>query len=78
MYQYVNGFSCAVNPVKNEIILSFLQHTPALSDDFSYEDSDKMKDELVTSLIMNDGFFRKLTEVLNQILEENFPKNDSN
>jgi len=72
MFQYTNGFSCAMDRERTELRIRFLQHSP----DFGTDNQlGGMRNEEVASLIMNRDTALRLAEALNQILEEQAPNN---
>lgn len=61
MYQYINGFTCAVGSDKNTIMLSFRQKAPFFDNDGKLVDTELIQ---VASVVMD----KKLAEELGKTL----------
>ena len=65
MLQYVNGFSCAMDSEKDELIIKLLQRSPDFTD---YNDGVIM-DEVAT-IVMGKVTAQRLLEGLKEMLED--------
>lgn len=75
MLQYVNGFSCAIDSEKEDVILNFVQRSPVIDEEGIQEETQV---ETVSSLIMGKAVAERLLEALEELLtseaEENIKK----
>lgn len=67
MLQYTNGFSCAVDPAREEIIIKFGQQAPVYDDDGNVVD---VKIEDVVDLAMGRSTAERLIDSLIELLDE--------
>ena len=65
MLQYVNGFSCAMDSEKDEMIIKLLQRSP----DFTDDNDDVIMDEVAT-IVMGKVTAQRLLEGLREMLED--------
>ena len=65
MLQYVNGFSCAMDSEKDELIIKLLQRSP----DFTDDNDGVIMDE-VTTTVMGKVTAQRLLEGLREMLED--------
>ena len=65
MLQYVNGFSCAMDSEKDELIIKLLQRSP----DFTDDNDGVIMDE-VTTIVMGKVTAQHLLEGLKEMLED--------
>ena len=65
MLQYVNGFSCAMDSEKDEMIIKLLQRSP----DFTDDNDGVIMDE-VTTIVMGKVTAHRLLEGLREMLED--------
>ena len=65
MLQYVNGFSCAMDSEKDEMIIKLLQRSP----DFTDDNDGVIMDE-VTTIFMGKVTAQRLLEGLREMLED--------
>ena len=65
MFQYVNGFSCAMDSEKDEMIIKLLQRSP----DFTDDNDGVIMDE-VTTIVMGKVTAQRLLEGLREMLED--------
>ena len=65
MLQYVNGFSCAMDAEKDEMIIKLLQRSP----DFTDDNDGVIMDE-VTTIVMGKVTAQRLLEGLREMLED--------
>ena len=65
MLQYVNGFSCAMDSEKDEMIIKLLQRRP----DFTDDNDGVIMDE-VTTIVMGKVTAQRLLEGLREMLED--------
>ena len=65
MLQYVNGFSCAMDSEKDEMIIKLLQRSP----DFTDDNDGVIMDE-VTTIVMGKVTAQHLLEGLKEMLED--------
>lgn len=65
MLQYVNGFSCAMDSEKDELIIKLLQRSP----DFTDDNDGVIMDEVVT-IVMGKVTAQRLLEGLKEMLED--------
>lgn len=65
MLKFTNGFSCATDERKGDLIISFLQQAPALEADGSLGN---VKVEEVITLVMGKETAATLKETLNEML----------
>ena len=65
MLQYVNGFSCAMDSEKDELIIKLLQRSP----DFTYDNDGVIMDEVAT-IVMGKVTAQRLLEGLKEMLED--------
>ena len=64
MLQYVNGFSCAMDSEKDELIIKLLQRSP----DFTDDNDGVIMDEVAT-IVMGKVTAQRLLEGLREMLE---------
>ena len=67
MLQYVNGFSCAMDSEKDELIIKLLQRSP----DFTDDNDGVIMDEVAT-IVMGKVTPQRLLEGLKEMLEDEF------
>ena len=65
MFQYVNGFSCAMDSEKDEMIIKLLQRSP----DFTDDNDGVIMDEVAT-IVMGKVTAQRLLEGLREMLED--------
>lgn len=65
MLQYVNGFSCAMDSEKDEMIIKLLQRSP----DFTDDNDGVIMDE-VAPIVMGKVTAQRLLEGLREMLED--------
>ena len=65
MLQYVNGFSCAMDSEKDELIIKLLQRIP----DFTDDNDGVIMDEVAT-IVMGKVTAQRLLEGLKEMLED--------
>ena len=65
MLQYVNGFSCAMDSEKDELIIKLLQRSP----DFADDNDGVIMDEVAT-IVMGKVTAQRLLEGLKEMLED--------
>ena len=65
MLQYVNGFSCAMDSEKDELIIKLLQRSP----DFTDDNDGVIMDEVAT-IVMWKVTAQRLLEGLKEMLED--------
>ena len=65
MLQYVNGFSCAMDSEKDELIIKLLQRSP----DFTDDNDCVIMDEVAT-IVMGKVTAQRLLEGLKEMLED--------
>ena len=65
MSQYVNGFSCAMDSEKDELIIKLLQRSP----DFTDDNDGVIMDEVAT-IVMGKVTAQRLLEGLKEMLED--------
>ena len=65
MLQYVNGFSCAMDSEKDELIIKLLQRRPDFTDDI-----DGVIMEEVATIVMGKVTAQRLLEGLKEMLED--------
>ena len=65
MLQYVNGFSCAMDSEKDELIIKLLQRSP----DFTVDNDGVIMDEVAT-IVMGKVTAQRLLEGLKEMLED--------
>lgn len=65
MLQYVNGFSCAMDSEKDELIIKLLQRSP----DFTADNDGVIMDEVAT-IVMGKVTAQRLLEGLKEMLED--------
>ena len=65
MVQYVNGFSCAMDSEKDELIIKLLQRSP----DFTDDNDGVIMDEVAT-IVMGKVTAQRLLEGLKEMLED--------
>lgn len=65
MLQYVNGFSCAMDSEKDELIIKLLQRSP----DFTDDNDGVIMDEVAT-IVMRKVTAQRLLEGLKEMLED--------
>ena len=65
MLQYVNGFSCAMDSEKDELIIKLLQRSP----DFTDGNDGVIMDEVAT-IVMGKVTAQRLLEGLKEMLED--------
>ena len=65
MLQYVNGFSCAMDAEKDEMIIKLLQRSP----DFTDDNDGVIMDEVAT-IVMGKVTAQRLLEGLREMLED--------
>ena len=66
MLQFTNGFSCAMDQEKGELIINFLQQSPKIG---AAGKADEVKEEEVISLVMGKVLAQNLADSLSEILE---------
>lgn len=66
MNQYVNSFDCAINPTRNEIVISLKQQFPIF--DVESTSSPKVSAEEICSVIMNADIAKGLVNTLSELL----------
>ena len=64
LLQYANGFSCAMDPEKGELIIKFLQQCP----DFD-EENNNVSVEEISTIVMGRVTAQKLLDGLSEMLE---------
>lgn len=67
MLQYTNGFSCAIDPTREEVIINYTQQAPIFDEDGNVT---KVKVEEVIGLAMGRGMAENLVEALNGLLND--------
>ncbi len=67
MQQYTNGFTCAMDQKKEEIVLNFLQQIPMIGEDGKVEN---MQVEEVVKLVMGKALAQNLLDTLTEMLTE--------
>ena len=65
MLQYVNGFSCAMDSEKDEMIIKLLKRSP----DFTDDNDGVIMDEVAT-IVMGKVTAQRLLEGLREMLED--------
>lgn len=65
MLQYVNGFSCAMDSEKDEMIIKLLQRSPDFTDD-----NDGVITDEVATIVMGKVTAQRLLEGLREMLED--------
>ena len=65
MLQYVNGFSCAMDSEKDELIIKLLQRSPDITDD-----NDGVIMDEVATIVMGKVTAQRLLEGLREMLED--------
>ena len=65
MLQYVNGFSCAMDSEKDELIIKLLQRSPDITDD-----NDGVIMDEVATIVMGKVTAQRLLEGLKEMLED--------
>ena len=65
MLQYVNGFSCAMDSEKDEMIIKLLQRSPDCTDD-----NDGVIMDEVATIVMGKVTAQRLLEGLREMLED--------
>ena len=65
MLQYVNGFSCAMDSEKDELIIKLLQRSP----DFTDDNDGVIMDEVAT-IVMGKVTAQRLLRGLKEMLED--------
>ena len=65
MLQYVNGFSCAMDSEKDEMIIKLLQRSPDFTDD-----NDVVIMDEVATIVMGKVTAQRLLEGLREMLED--------
>ena len=65
MLQYVNGFSCAMDSEKDELIIKLLQRSPDFTDD-----NDGVIMDVVATIVMGKVTAQRLLEGLKEMLED--------
>ena len=65
MLQYVNGFSCAMDSEKDELIIKLLQRSP----DFTDDNDGVIMDEVAT-IVMGKVTAQRLLEGLKEMLDD--------
>ena len=65
MLHYVNGFSCAMDSEKDELIIKLLQRSP----DFTDDNDGVIMDEVAT-IVMGKVTAQRLLEGLKEMLED--------
>lgn len=71
MLQFTNGFSCAMDQEKGELIISFLQQVPEIGDDGKTK---SVKTEEVSNLVMGKVMAQNLLDGLAEILSDDGKK----
>ncbi len=67
MLQFTNGFSCAMDQEKEELMINFIQQIPNI-DEGSKVNSTRVEE--VAQLVMGKVLARNLLDALTQVLEE--------
>lgn len=67
MLQFTNGFSCAVDQEKGDLIINFIQQVPKWETE---EGETEVKMEEVVSLVMGKVMAQRLAESLSEICKE--------
>ncbi len=67
MLQFTNGFSCAMDKQKEELMINFIQQIPEIGDDGKTEN---VRIEEVINLVMGKVMAQNLLEALSEILSE--------
>lgn len=67
MLQFTNGFSCAMDQQKEELMINFIQQIPEIGDDGKTEN---VRIEEVINLVMGKVMAQNLLEALSGILSE--------
>lgn len=67
MLQFTNGFSCAMDQEKEELMINFIQQIPELGEDGKTKG---IRAEEVAQLVMGKVLARNLLDALTEILEE--------
>ena len=67
MLQFTNGFSCAMEKQKEELMINFIQQIPEIGDDGKTEN---VRIEEVINLVMGKVMAQNLLEALSEILSE--------
>lgn len=75
MLQFTNGFSCAMDQSKGEMILKFFQQSPNLNDEGQVVDVQR---ENVVDLAMSTVTARNLVEIMGEILNDEQDENEAN
>ena len=65
MLQYVNGFSCAMDSEKDELIIKLLQRNPEFTDD-----NDGVIMDEVATIVMGNVTAQRLLEGLKEMLDD--------
>lgn len=65
MLQFINGFSCAMDQERGEMIINFVQQSP------DFDDDGKVTIEEISSIVMGKVTAQKLLDSLNEMLNEN-------
>lgn len=71
MLQFTNGFSCAMDQEKGELIICFLQQVPEIGDDGKTK---SVKTEEVSNLVMGKVMAQNLLDGLAEILSDDGKK----
>lgn len=67
MIQYTNGFTCAMDNEKGEVIINFIQQSPQIEEDGTIKE---IKVEQVASLVMGKVTAKNMLDNLSKMLEE--------
>lgn len=65
MLQFTNGYGCAIDQEKGEVILKFVQQIPEFEDE-----NERIRTEEIVSLVMGRRTVENLIKSLQEILEE--------
>ncbi|MBD5548186.1 MAG: hypothetical protein HDQ97_12415 [Lachnospiraceae bacterium] len=71
MLQYTNGFSCAMDQEKDELMISFVQQVPEIGED---GETNHVKVEEVVNLVMGKVLAQKLLDGLVEMLTDDSTK----
>lgn len=71
MLLFTNGFSCAMDQQKEELVINFVQQVPEVGEDGKAKN---IKVEEVSKLVMGKVMAQNLLEALTEILTDNSEK----
>lgn len=71
MLQYTNGFSCAMDQEKEELIISFVQQVPEIGED---GETSNIRVEEVANLVMGKMMAQNLLDGLAEMLTDGSKK----